>query len=77
MKDTYMGSNEELRKENIAARQFTLKYNQMDPADTEGHFIALKSFLGDIGEKSRILAYKDLRFNLLFRFQDNTNYDDQ
>ncbi len=56
MKDTYMGSNEELRKENIAARQFTLKYNQMDPADTEGHFIALKSFLGDIGEKSRILA---------------------
>ena len=56
MKNTYLGSNEELRQENIKARQFTLKYNNMDPADVEGHFVALKNFLGDIGEKSRILA---------------------
>ena len=56
MKNTYLGSNEQLRQENIKARQFTLRYNNMDPADVEGHFAALKGFLGDIGEKSRILA---------------------
>ena len=56
MKNTYLGSNEQLRQENINARQFTLRYNSMDPSDVEGHFQALKGFLGDIGEKSRILA---------------------
>lgn len=56
MKNTYLGSNEELRSENIRARQFTKAYNDMDPADVQGHYAALKGFLGDIGERSRILA---------------------
>ena len=51
MINTYNGSNE-----NIKARQFTLKYNAMDPADVEGHFRELKEFLGDIEVGSRILA---------------------
>ena len=56
MKNMYMGSNEQLRQENIRARQFVQIYNNMDPADTKAHFEALKGFLGDIGENSRILA---------------------
>jgi acetyltransferase-like isoleucine patch superfamily enzyme len=56
MINTYMGSNEELRQENIKARKFVLEYNNLDPADTKLHFEYLKRFLGDIGEGTRILA---------------------
>ena len=56
MERTYNGSDEKLRKENIAARKFTLKYNNMNPANVKGHFRKLKKFLCDIGEGSRILA---------------------
>lgn len=56
MKQSYSGSDEKLRAENIHARKFTLQYNLMDPADVTGHFEALKFFLGEIGEGTRILA---------------------
>ena len=56
MINTYYGSNEALREENFKAREFVLKYNNLDPRDTNLHFEYLKGFLGDIGEGTRILA---------------------
>jgi len=56
VKNTYSGSDKFLKSENIKARQFTLKYNKMNPANVKGHFKKLKGFLGDIGEGTRILA---------------------
>ncbi|MGN0789286.1 MAG: sugar O-acetyltransferase [Christensenellales bacterium] len=54
--NTYFGSDQNLKKENYLARKFTLAYNNMDPEDTVGHFVALQGFLGDIGENSKIYA---------------------
>lgn len=56
MRKTYSGSDENLTIENINARKFTLNYNQMNPENTVEHYKQLKSFLGEIGEGSRILA---------------------
>ncbi len=56
MRSTYMGSDEQLSRENTEARRFTQKYNQMDMGDRQACFDALAGFLGDIGENSRILA---------------------
>ena len=56
MRQTYMGSDEALKRENIAARTFTQSYNAMLPEHTAAHFQALKGFLGGIGENSRIIA---------------------
>lgn len=56
MKQTYLGSDPQLKRENIDARVFAQRYNAMDPADTQAQFEALRSFLGAIGENSRIVA---------------------
>lgn len=52
----YSGSNITLKQENIRARQFTQKYNSLDPANTDLHYEELKKFLGSIGTNTRILA---------------------
>ena len=57
MKNTYSGSDENLKKENVAARKFTLAYNNMPPEDTAGQFTALSGFLAEIGEGSKIHAH--------------------
>lgn len=56
MKTSYLGSDEALKQENIAARKFTQKYNMLPPDEVDVQFQALKGFLGGIGENSRILA---------------------
>lgn len=56
MKKVYYGSDPKLKEENFAARVFFQKYNAQDPQDTVQHFKMLKSFLGEIGEGSRIIA---------------------
>ena len=58
MKDrnTYSGGDENLRRENYEARKFTQAYNNMPPEDIAGQYAALKGFLAEIGEGSKIYA---------------------
>lgn len=56
MKKIYSGGDENLKQENYAARKFTLAYNNMPPEDVQAHFKALKGFLAEIGEGSKIYA---------------------
>ena len=56
MKNTYMGGDANLKSENYAARRFTRAYNAIPPEDVDAQFVALKGFLGEIGENSKIYA---------------------
>ncbi len=76
MENIYFGGDVKLKEDNYAARRFTQKYNVMPPEDVEAHFAALKDFLAEIGQGSKIYApfYCDRGYKIHIGENTTINY---